>query len=156
MNYKKHEVTPIADVDKNNIQLQTLAYFGYFIPDRNDSLCASKNVTAAEFDLLLSDLKLYRKLKGKTIVGFGDSIMRGQGNSGHSVVEVIGVFVQLLRSKETVFTKLSVKVQGLEKTLLISFVSPKVVYFISFVPPLKTIKSADCFLLIALFIWSII
>ena len=90
LGYNIHKVSPVDKEASNNSYLQTLAYFGYFLPDKNDSLHGDNRVTKFEFDALLSDLKLYRKLKGKTVIGFGDSIMRGQGNKGNGVAKVIG------------------------------------------------------------------
>ena len=83
LGYSKHTVGTISDIETDDIALSTLAYYGYFTLDDDDHIYPTSTVTEDEFDALLSQIRLYRQLKGKTVLSFGDSIMHGAGN--HSI-----------------------------------------------------------------------
>ena len=80
LDYSKHTVGSISDIDADDDALSTLAYYGYFTLDDDDRIYPTLTVTEDEFDALLSQIRLYRQLKGKTVLSFGDSIMHGAGN----------------------------------------------------------------------------
>ena len=80
LGYTEHSVGNISDIDTNDHALSTLAYYGYFTLDEDDRIYPTSNVTEEEFDALLSQIRLYRQLRGKTVLSFGDSIMHGSGN----------------------------------------------------------------------------
>ena len=90
LEYPKRSVPDVIDIGAAETELATLAYYGYFVQDDEDRLYPYARVTADEFDLLLSQLRLYELLRGKTVVGFGDSIMYGAGNDGRGIAELIG------------------------------------------------------------------
>ena len=80
--------------DTNNSDLLTLAYYSYFLPDKNNMLYPYAYVTEEEFDSIISELQLYKALKGKKLTVFGDSIMYGAGNpvgsAWEGIAEMIG------------------------------------------------------------------
>ena len=78
MGYPARKVGTVSDSEDSD--LYTVAYYGYFLPDAEDKLYPTRAVTSDEFDGLLSELALYKKLKGKYLTVFGDSIMAGAGN----------------------------------------------------------------------------
>lgn len=78
LGYSDHSIGTVSDSDDR--ALSTAAYYGYFLPDDDDCLYPDAELTPAEISDLLSELSLYQKLKGKTVVSFGDSIMYGSGN----------------------------------------------------------------------------
>ena len=90
LGYEKRSVGYISDLEADDSDLATIAYYGYFLPDNNNCIYPDKAVTAAEFDVLLSELHLYQLLHGKTIVSFGDSIMHGAGNNNQGITQMIG------------------------------------------------------------------
>ena len=89
LGYNSRSVGYTNDVASDS-ELSTLAYYGYFIPDNRYCLYPDSEVTRAEFTNLLSELNLYKQLKGKTVISFGDSIMYGAGNNDRSVASIIG------------------------------------------------------------------
>lgn len=89
LGYPTRAVDHVADVPAGD-SLMTLAYYGYFIPDDADMLRPDAAVTPEEFDRLMSELELYRLLKGKTVLSFGDSIMYGAGNEGEGIADMLG------------------------------------------------------------------
>ncbi len=88
LGYPKRSVGRITD--SSDSSLSTVAYYGYFIPDKNDKIYPNAAVTADEFDRILSELQLYKALKGKTLLAFGDSIMFGSGNNDVGIADIIG------------------------------------------------------------------
>ena len=88
LEYTEKEVSPVADAEKGDA-LMTLAYYGYFVPDDDDMLYPQAIVTKDEYEGLLTELKRYKKLGGKKLLSFGDSIMYGLGNSGEGIADMI-------------------------------------------------------------------
>lgn len=80
LGYTEHSVGVISDIGADDAALSTLAYYGYFTLDDDDRIFPTTAVTEEEFDALLSQIRLYRQLRGKTVLSFGDSIMHGSGN----------------------------------------------------------------------------
>ena len=80
LGYSKRNIGNISDIGENDDALSTLAYYGYFKLDDDDRIFPTSTVTEDEVDALLSQIRLYQQLKGKTILSFGDSIMHGTGN----------------------------------------------------------------------------
>ena len=87
--YPDRGVGYISDITSYDEALATVAYYGYFIPDRNNRLYPTAEITESEMAYLLSELDLYRRLKGKSVLSFGDSIMYGAGNDDHSLSRII-------------------------------------------------------------------
>lgn len=95
LDYPSRNVGNISDLRSDDTALNTLVYYGYFQIDSKDRVFPTATVTSDEFDKLLSQLNLYRKLKGKNVISFGDSIMHGCGNSyrpiSHMLAEKYGM-----------------------------------------------------------------
>lgn len=89
LGYKSRSVGYTNDVAYDS-NLSTLAYYGYFIPDNRYCLYPDAEVTRSEFAYLLSELNLYKQLKGKNVISFGDSIMYGAGNDNRGIASIIG------------------------------------------------------------------
>ncbi|MBR1534004.1 MAG: SGNH/GDSL hydrolase family protein, partial [Ruminococcus sp.] len=85
LGYGKRSIEHVTDLGSTDSALMTLAYYGYFIPDSSDKLYPERVLSASEFDSLISELHLYKALKGKKVVSFGDSIMYGVGNDNRSM-----------------------------------------------------------------------
>ena len=64
--------------------INTVAYYGWFTPDIYNRLYLYNDVTADEWDHLMTDLSLYKTWHGKTVISFGDSGMQGRGNIVYS------------------------------------------------------------------------
>ena len=90
LKYPTRSIGYTADISSSDSDLSTIAYYGYFIPDTNYRLYPDAYVTRDEFANLLTELNLYHQLKGKYVLGFGDSIMYGAGNNDMSVTQIIG------------------------------------------------------------------
>ena len=81
----------IADISDAEGYMSTMAYFGYFLPDINDNIHPDSAVTNEEYDRLMTELDRYRRLKGKSVLSFGDSIMYGTGNGGEGISDMIAI-----------------------------------------------------------------
>lgn len=68
--------------DTIDLNLMTIASYGYLLPDRYDKIYPVKQITITEYEAIMNDVNRYALYKGKTLLCFGDSIMYGQGNSG--------------------------------------------------------------------------
>ena len=90
LGYTKRSVGAVSDLSSSDTALNTVAYYGYFLPDNSNKLYPTAQVTAEEFDRLISQLRLYRQLSGKTVLSFGDSIMHGAGNSSRGPASILG------------------------------------------------------------------
>lgn len=89
LKYPNRSVGYTTDISSSDSDLSTVAYYGYFIPDTYYRLYPDAYVTRDEFGYLLTELNLYHQLKGKYVLGFGDSIMYGAGNDDMSVTQII-------------------------------------------------------------------
>lgn len=89
LNYPNRSVGYTTDISLSDSDLSTIAYYGYFIPDTYYRLYPDAYVTRDEFAYLLTEINLYHQLKGKNVLGFGDSIMYGAGNDDMSVTQII-------------------------------------------------------------------
>ncbi|MBQ3285544.1 MAG: hypothetical protein IJH40_07885 [Ruminococcus sp.] len=93
LGYPQRKVGTVSD--SSDTSLSTIAYFGYFIPDINNKLYPKALVKDEEFDSLISELKLCKKLKGKKLTVFGDSVMFGYGNpvgtTYEGIADIIGI-----------------------------------------------------------------
>ena len=87
--YEKKTVGHIADVTEAQHPMVTMAYYGYFVPDRYDRVYPDRTITVEEYDELFKELDRYRRLRGKRILSFGDSIMHGNGNNEEGVADMI-------------------------------------------------------------------
>lgn len=67
--------------DTKDNSMNTVAHYGWFEPDYYGNLYPNHLTSSADMDNLLSELMLYKKWHGKTVVSFGDSIMHGSGNA---------------------------------------------------------------------------
>lgn len=79
------------DNDELAIQtyLQTALYYGYLQLDDEGNANPSGYLTREDFESIRDDLLKYVEFRGKTVFGFGDSIMAGDGNHGDGIAEVI-------------------------------------------------------------------
>ena len=89
LGYKQRSPGRIADINSMQIDMGTMAFYGYFLPDVNAMVHPDREITAEEYESLLVQLDLYAKLKGKTILSFGDSIMHGSGNNDEGIAVMI-------------------------------------------------------------------
>ena len=87
LGYTNHSIGTVGD--SSDKAMSTVAYYGYFLPDENDCLYPDAELTSAEMSYLLSEMRLYQKLKGKTVISFGDSIMYGAGNNGQGPATIL-------------------------------------------------------------------
>lgn len=87
--YQKKTVGCIADITEAQHPMDTMAYYGYFVPDMYDQVYPDRTITVEEYDELLMELKRYQQLCGKRILSFGDSIMHGNGNHEEGVADMI-------------------------------------------------------------------
>lgn len=66
--------------DTTNKNINTAAYYGWIETDSRNCLYPSKDITADEWDNMMTELSLYRQWNGKTLISFGDSGIHGRGN----------------------------------------------------------------------------
>ncbi|WP_407383764.1 SGNH/GDSL hydrolase family protein [Ruminococcus sp.] len=90
LGYKRRSPGYLADVVAADSDMETMAYYGYFLPDGNAMIHPESKLTAQEYDALIDALTLYQSLKGKTLLTFGDSIMYGSGNQGEGIADMFG------------------------------------------------------------------
>lgn len=90
LGYPLHEYTS-NDNDELIIQtnLQTALYYGYLELDKNGNANPGDYLTREDFEKIHQDLLKYVEFREKTIVGFGDSIMAGDGNYAVGIVDLI-------------------------------------------------------------------
>lgn len=89
LGYKHRSVGYLADVASLDSDMDTMAYYSYFLPDINYMVYPDREIKAEEYSELLTQLSRYRMLRGKTILSFGDSIMFGSGNNGEGIADMI-------------------------------------------------------------------
>lgn len=89
LGYQARTAITISDAN-GNTDLQTAAYYSYFLPDEGDRIYPDQYVTAEEYDRLITEFSRYAKLSGKRILAFGDSIMYGMGNKGKGIAVMLG------------------------------------------------------------------
>ena len=87
--YEPKSIGGAADIDSQDGDLETLAYYGWFLPDDSNCLYPNSLITSDEYDMLLDELDRYRLLRGKKVLSFGDSIMYGRGNDGEGISDMI-------------------------------------------------------------------
>ena len=73
---------------KGERELQTVTYYGYFLPDENDMVYPDAVITEDEYQPLLDEVARYARLKGKHALSFGDSIMFGRGNRDRGISDI--------------------------------------------------------------------
>ena len=78
-----------TDLDRTDVALSTLVYYGFFIPDENGKVYPDAAITGEEYQQLLEELRRYKSLNGKTVLSFGDSIMYGRGNNDNGIADMI-------------------------------------------------------------------
>lgn len=89
LHYQYRQVDGVADLGGDK-DMETVAYYGWFIPDDYNKVYPDALITAEEYDALVGELSRYRRLCGKQIISFGDSIMYGMGNSGRGIADMVG------------------------------------------------------------------
>ena len=89
LGYKAQKTDCAADLTKDDTDMSTLVYYGYFLPDDAGRVYPDATVTDAEYSMLLDELRRYMQLRGKTVLAFGDSIMYGTGNHGSGIADMI-------------------------------------------------------------------
>ena len=89
LHYKTHTVSGVKDLDDADTAMNTLVYYGWFIPDEEDCVYPDAAITVDEYHQLLEEVDRYRRMKGKTLLAFGDSIMFGKGNSSSGIADLI-------------------------------------------------------------------
>ena len=88
LGYEPRSVQFIADAREGD-DLMTLVSYGYFVPDSSDSVYPDANLTREEYAMLIGELKNYRRLSGRHLLAFGDSIMFGTGNDEEGIADLI-------------------------------------------------------------------
>ena len=88
-NYPKRSVGDISDISSSQSDLDTLAYYGYFEPDKNDRLFPDRELSSSDYNRIVTEMEIYRQLCGKTVVTFGDSIMYGAGNNNRGIGDIV-------------------------------------------------------------------
>ena len=78
-----------ADLGKDDGDMKTLVYYGYFLPDEDDKVYPDAAITVKEYNALLGELDRRNSLKGKKLLAFGDSIMFGRGNRDSGVADML-------------------------------------------------------------------
>ena len=89
LSYKQRSAGRITDITAMQGEMSTMAYYGYFLPDVNAMVHPDAQITADEYESLLTQLNRYARLKGKCVLSFGDSIMHGSGNNGEGIADMI-------------------------------------------------------------------
>ncbi len=80
--------TDYEDIDAKYEAAATV-YLDYFELDENGCFNPDDMVTQQQVDYLMSELDIYNKLSGKSILSFGDSIMYGTGNNAVGLSDLI-------------------------------------------------------------------
>ena len=86
--YQNH-TKGISLLDTDSSALKTAVFFGCFYPDENDRIYPDTFLSHEEYDAMLTEVERYTRLKGKTALAFGDSIMYGYGNYGYGSCRII-------------------------------------------------------------------
>lgn len=92
LGYEKESHINCADSNDmlGEYNLITAISYGYFELDEEKNAKPDALVTKDEMEKIMNDLKKIEVLKGKKILAFGDSIMRGDGNYKVGIPELIG------------------------------------------------------------------
>ena len=91
LGYPARSAGRLADVSEEQSAMDTMAYYGWFVPDDKDKVYPDAAISEKEYESLLKELNRYRTLKGKRILAFGDSIMHGAGNNDEGIAAMIAV-----------------------------------------------------------------
>ena len=89
LGYPERSVGQLADITKSQKAMDTMAYYGWFIPDDRNKVYPNARISSEEYEGLLTQLNRYRTLKGKKVLAFGDSIMYGSGNNDEGIADLI-------------------------------------------------------------------
>lgn len=89
LGYKTRKVESLADIEADDTALNTLVYYGYFVPDDGGRVYPDAPVTGDEYRELLDEVRRCCSLRGKTVLSFGDSIMVGKGNHNVGIADLI-------------------------------------------------------------------
>lgn len=88
LGYEHRSAGDFADIN-GDVDMDTLVYYGYFIPDDGDKVYPEATVTPVEYAMLLGEVRRYMALQGKMLLSFGDSIMHGKGNDEEGFGDMI-------------------------------------------------------------------
>lgn len=88
LDYEPRSLIGVWDV-KEGDDLMTLVSYGYFTPDEHDMVHPEADLSEAEYAGLIDELRNYRRLNGRHILAFGDSIMYGFGNEGEGIADLM-------------------------------------------------------------------
>lgn len=88
-NFKHKLVCKDKKLVKDKKQAATSLYLEYLKLDENGMFNPYKGITDSEVQYIAGELKNLNKLKGKTILSFGDSIMHGDGNDFIGIADLI-------------------------------------------------------------------
>lgn len=89
LGYPQRSLGRIVDITPSQSAMSTMAYYGYFLPDNEDKIYPNAQITEADYEMLMTELARYQRLKGKRVLAFGDSIMYGAGNNGEGIADLI-------------------------------------------------------------------
>ena len=89
LGYRPKKVDYAADLTARDTALNTLVYYGFFLPDDAGMVYPDAPVTGEEYRDLLIELSRYAQLHGKIVLSFGDSIMFGMGNHDEGIADMI-------------------------------------------------------------------
>lgn len=70
-------------------QVAVALYLGYFDTDENNCFNPYDDVTQEQVESIVSELGMIDKLKGYTVMSFGDSIMHGDGNEFVGIADLM-------------------------------------------------------------------
>lgn len=86
----KHKLTcKDAGIVKDKKQAATSLYLEYLTLDENGMFNPYKAITESEAQYIAGELENLRKLKGKSLLTFGDSIMHGDGNDFIGIADLV-------------------------------------------------------------------
>lgn len=74
---------------EDKAQAATAVYLGYFELDEYNCFNPYNTVTDEQVEFILSELEMLNRLKGYTVMSFGDSIMHGDGNNFEGIADIL-------------------------------------------------------------------
>lgn len=81
----------VSLLDSDSSDLKTAVFLGFFYPNESGRIYPEAPITDVEYEALMTEVGRYVKLRGKTALAFGDSIMYGYGNNGYGSCRIICV-----------------------------------------------------------------
>lgn len=81
----------VSLLDSDSSALKTAVFLGFFYPNESGRIYPEAPITDVEYASLMTEVDRYVKLRGKTALAFGDSIMYGYGNYGYGSLRIICV-----------------------------------------------------------------